>query len=76
MKKHSPFKIIIAVLIPLAVGFLSSLLAGSQKFGSFAVPQFTPPGRFSRLYGQSFTFLSELQAILYIISRSFAGTQL
>lgn len=45
MKKHSPFKIIIAVLIPLAVGFLSSLLAGSQKFGSFAVPQFTPPGQ-------------------------------
>lgn len=43
MKKHSIVKLIIAILIPLAVGGLSTLLAGGTKGDNFVSPPLSPP---------------------------------
>lgn len=68
MKIKNKTHIIISILIPLAVGVLSSLLSGSMSYSTFHKPSFSPP---SYLFPIVWTVLYVLMGISsYIIYSS------
>lgn len=71
MKSINKSNLIIAILIPIAIGTLSSLFSGNMSYSTFNKPSFSPPGY---LFPIIWTILYTLMGISSYIIYSSNGT--